>query len=36
LEIFNETIYFREVYLPILKDLGIPRAEMRNRLPSRK
>jgi acyl-[acyl-carrier-protein] desaturase len=36
LEIFNEAIYFREVYLPVLKDLGIPRAEMHNRLPSRK
>jgi len=36
LEIFNDEIYFREVYLPVLKDLGIPRAEMRNRLPGRK
>jgi acyl-[acyl-carrier-protein] desaturase len=36
LAIFNEDIYYREVYLPVLEDLGVPRSEMRNRLPSRK
>jgi acyl-[acyl-carrier-protein] desaturase len=36
LEIFNEDIYYREVYLPILASLGVDRKEMRNRLPSRK
>jgi acyl-[acyl-carrier-protein] desaturase len=36
LDIFNEDIYYREVYLPVLDTLGVSRAEMRNRLPSRK
>jgi len=36
LEIFNEDLYYREVYLPILEALGVSRNEMRNRLPSRK
>jgi acyl-[acyl-carrier-protein] desaturase len=31
LELFNVDIYYREVYLPILKDIGVPRSEMRNR-----
>jgi acyl-[acyl-carrier protein] desaturase len=34
--IFDEDQYYREVYLPILADLGVDRAEMRNRLPNRK
>ena len=36
LEIFNDELYVREVYLPILEDLGVLRSEMRNRLPDRK
>src|SRR5262249_59767919 len=36
LEIFNEDIYYREVYLPILESLGVDRLEMRNRLPRRR
>jgi acyl-[acyl-carrier-protein] desaturase len=36
LNVFNEEMYYREVYLPLLKDLGVDRAEMRQRLPSRK
>jgi acyl-[acyl-carrier-protein] desaturase len=36
LDIFNEDIYYREVYLPVLASLGVSRAEMRNRLPRRK
>lgn len=36
LEIFDENIYYREVYLPILAALGVDRKEMRHRLPSRK
>jgi acyl-[acyl-carrier-protein] desaturase len=36
LDIFNEDIYYREVYLPVLASLGVSRKEMRNRLPSRK
>jgi len=36
LEIFDENIYYREVYLPILVSLGVDRREMRHRLPSRK
>ena len=36
LEIFNDELYVREVYLPILEDLGVRRSEMRNRLPDRK
>jgi acyl-[acyl-carrier-protein] desaturase len=33
LEIFDEDMYYREVYLPILESLGVDRREMRNRLP---
>ena len=36
LGIFNEDLYYREVYLPILADLGVQRSEMRNRVPVRK
>ncbi len=36
LGIFNEEVYYREVYLPVLEELGVSRSEMRNRLPSRK
>ena len=36
LEIFDEELYVREVYLPIVEDLGVRRSEMRNRLPDRK
>jgi acyl-[acyl-carrier-protein] desaturase len=36
LDIFNDNLYYQEVYLPILDALGVSRAEMRNRLPSRK
>jgi acyl-[acyl-carrier-protein] desaturase len=36
LELFNEDVYYRDVYLPILADLGVPRSEMRNRLPCTK
>jgi acyl-[acyl-carrier-protein] desaturase len=36
LQIFDEDIYYRQVYLPILEELGVERKEMRNRLPSRK
>ena len=36
LGIFDEDLYYREVYLPILAALGVQRSEMRNRLPRRK
>ncbi len=36
LDIFSEDAYYREVYLPVLAELGVQRAEMRNRLPRRK
>ncbi len=36
LEIFNEDIYYREVYLPLLEALGVDRREMRNRVPVKK
>lgn len=36
LEIFNEDMYYREVYLPLLAQLGIERSEMRQRLPVKK
>jgi acyl-[acyl-carrier-protein] desaturase len=36
LEIFNEDLYYREVYLPILAELGVDRQEMRNRVPTRR
>jgi acyl-[acyl-carrier-protein] desaturase len=35
LAIFDEDIYYREVYLPLLASLGVDRQEMRNRLPRR-
>jgi hypothetical protein len=31
LKIFNEQIFFDEVFLPILNDLGIQRTELRRR-----
>jgi acyl-[acyl-carrier-protein] desaturase len=36
LNIFDENMYYGEVYLPLLRDLGVERAEMRQRLPSQK
>jgi acyl-[acyl-carrier-protein] desaturase len=36
LEIFNEDLYYREVYLPLLASLGVERSEMRNRVPQQK
>jgi acyl-[acyl-carrier-protein] desaturase len=36
MDIFNEELYYKEVYLPVLESLGVQRSEMRNRLPSRK
>lgn len=36
LGIFDEDMYYREVYLPILESLGVTRSEMRNRLPAKK
>lgn len=36
LDVFSEDLYYREVYLPILEELGVQRSEMRNRLPRRK
>ena len=36
LGIFDDDLYYREVYLPILAALGVTRQEMRNRLPRRK
>ena len=36
LEIMSEDIYYRDVYLPILAELDVDRAEMRNRLPNKK
>ncbi len=36
LEIFNEDMYYREVYLPLLAELGVERGEMRQRLPGKK
>jgi acyl-[acyl-carrier-protein] desaturase len=36
LDIFNDNLYYQEVYLPILEALGVSRAEMRNRIPTRK
>jgi hypothetical protein len=36
LQIMDESLYSREVYLPILQSLNVSRAEMRNRLPVRK
>ena len=36
LQIFDEGIYYRDVYLPVLAELGVDRREMRNRLPDKK
>jgi acyl-[acyl-carrier-protein] desaturase len=36
LGIFDESIYYGEVYLPILEALGVQRQEMRSRVPRRK
>jgi acyl-[acyl-carrier-protein] desaturase len=36
LGIFDEDIYYREVYVPLLEGLGVDRSEMRNRLPRKK
>jgi acyl-[acyl-carrier-protein] desaturase len=36
LKVFDEDIYYRDIYLPILANLGVDRSEMRNRLPNRK
>ncbi|MBI1914582.1 MAG: acyl-ACP desaturase [Planctomycetes bacterium] len=36
LEIMSEDIYYRDVYLPILAELDVDRAEMRSRIPVRK
>jgi acyl-[acyl-carrier-protein] desaturase len=36
LAVFDEDVYYREVYLPILAALGVERRQMRNRLPGRK
>ena len=36
LAIFNEEVFVREVYLPILQDLGVKRPEMRAHYPNRK
>lgn len=36
LDIFNEDIYYREVYTPVLQSLGVDRSEMRNRVPRKK
>jgi acyl-[acyl-carrier-protein] desaturase len=36
LGIFDEDMYYREVYLPVLAALGVERSEMRNRVPVKK
>jgi acyl-[acyl-carrier-protein] desaturase len=36
LDIFNDNLYYQDVYLPILADLGLQRADMRTRQPNRK
>jgi acyl-[acyl-carrier-protein] desaturase len=36
LNIFNESLFYADVYLPILRVLGIDRSEMRNRILQRK
>ncbi len=33
LDIFNDNLYYAEVYLPILAELGVQRAELRSRAP---
>lgn len=35
-KIFDDEVYFRNVYLPILESLGIQRSEMNNRVSQRK
>lgn len=36
MEIFNDMMYLYDVYIPVLKELGVQRTEMRNRIPNRK
>ena len=36
LQIFDEEMYYRDVYLPILESLGVNRAELRNRVATKK
>jgi acyl-[acyl-carrier-protein] desaturase len=36
LGIYNVDMYYQEVYLPTLQELGVQRSEMRNRLPHKK
>ncbi len=36
LQIIDEDVYYREVYLPILQTLNVERSEMRNRVPVKK
>jgi acyl-[acyl-carrier-protein] desaturase len=36
MEIMSEDVYYRDVYLPILQELGVERREMRNRIPRKK
>jgi acyl-[acyl-carrier-protein] desaturase len=36
LQIFDEDMYYRDVYLPILESLGVHRSELRNRVPTKK
>lgn len=36
LHIFDEDVYYRDVYLPILSELGVDRRELRNRTPEKK
>jgi acyl-[acyl-carrier-protein] desaturase len=36
MEIFNDNLYYQEVYLPILESLAVTRAEMKNRVQVRK
>jgi acyl-[acyl-carrier-protein] desaturase len=36
LRIFDDEVYYNEVYLPILAGLGVDRSEMRHRVPRRK
>jgi acyl-[acyl-carrier-protein] desaturase len=36
LHIFDEDMYYREVYFPVLEALGVSRAEIRNRIPIKK
>ncbi len=36
LRILDEDVYYRDVYLPVLEDLGVDRREMRNRVATKK